>query len=465
MRRLVIAVVVLALLLVAAPWGIGKIAEQNVDRGLDRFVAEAPWLAIVERHYTPGWFRSSQEVTFEVMGPWFRQAVAVENDGTTPPVPPRFTVRNEILHGPVLWFSRVGLARVNSRVELPAHLRRRMVAVLGTDEPVRISTRIGFFGGRTTTITAEKRAIKVDDGKIDLSWDDFKGAVSYTNDFDSFELDARWPRVEGKGTDGSGGRIDGLFAEGTSERIEGDLYDTDFVAGFDRLKVVDGAGKALDIEDGEYTLTTQRDGDFVRVEARIGSGPMKGESAQVFGGALESVHYDFTARRLHAPTMAKIMTLTKESYTKAPPPGVNAETANDAPIKAQVMELFKHDPELVIDRVSIATKAGEATLKGVLRARGVREEDLAAGGLGLFAKLEADLKLDAPVKFLDAIDGATPWAEQLVGQRLLERAGDRFVSHLEYDRGQLKINGKIQQIPGLGVGATPAPEPAPAPAE
>ncbi len=467
MRRLVIALVILALLLVAAPWGIGKIAGQNVDRGLDRLVAEAPWLSIVERRYTPGWFRSSQDVTFEVLGPWFRQppgGVETDEPQGPPSQPPSFTVRNEILHGPVLWFSGLGLARVNSRLDLPPDWRQRLIESIGTDEPLRVSTRIGFFGGRTTTFTAEKRTIEIEGGKTELSWDDFEASVSYTDDFDSFELDARWPRVASQGSDGAGGRIEGLFADGTSERIEGDLYDTDFAAGFAKLKFVDAAGKSVDMEDGEYRLTTDRDGDFLSLAARIGSGAMKGESVQVFGGAVESVHYDFTARRLHAPTLAKILRLMKESYTKPPPPGIIAETANSVPIKAQVMELFKHDPELAIDRISIATRAGEATIKGVMRARQVREEDLAAGGLGLLARLEADLKLEAPVKFLDAIQGATPWAEQLVATGLLERAGDRFVSRLEYGNGEFKINGKVQQIPGVGVGAPPPQPPVPTPA-
>ena len=66
MKKIVTLVVVLLLLLVAAPWGIGRLAEQRVNSGLDGLVQEAPYLTIVERKWTSGWFRSEQEVTFEV---------------------------------------------------------------------------------------------------------------------------------------------------------------------------------------------------------------------------------------------------------------------------------------------------------------------------------------------------------------------------------------------------------------
>src|SRR4051812_48196932 len=72
MKKIVTTVLVLVLLLVAAPWGIGKLAETRINSGLDQLVKEAPYLTIVDRKWTRGWFRSEQEVTFEVMGPWIR---------------------------------------------------------------------------------------------------------------------------------------------------------------------------------------------------------------------------------------------------------------------------------------------------------------------------------------------------------------------------------------------------------
>src|SRR5687768_12227396 len=70
MKKIVVVVVVLAAVLLLAPYGVGKIAEGRMNRGLDKLVEQAPYLVIAERKWTGGWFKSRQEVTFEVASPF-----------------------------------------------------------------------------------------------------------------------------------------------------------------------------------------------------------------------------------------------------------------------------------------------------------------------------------------------------------------------------------------------------------
>src|SRR5689334_10380510 len=185
MKRLVTVVLVMAVLLVGAPWVIGNVAEDRVDRSLDALAEAAPWLGIVDRKYTRGWFRSEQEVTFEVLG------------GAAGPLgaPSRFTVRNEILHGPVLGFSGLGLARVNSKLVIDPKVRAELVENFGTDEPLRVRTRVGFFGGGTTTISSDATEIKLEDGSS-ISWDDLEIDIGYSGVFDAIDVKGDWPRFE-----------------------------------------------------------------------------------------------------------------------------------------------------------------------------------------------------------------------------------------------------------------------------
>ena len=70
MKKIVVVVVVLVLaLLLVAPWGVGKVAEKRLNAGLDKLVEQAPYLKVVERKWTGGWFKSEQVVTFEVIQP------------------------------------------------------------------------------------------------------------------------------------------------------------------------------------------------------------------------------------------------------------------------------------------------------------------------------------------------------------------------------------------------------------
>ena len=61
MKKIIVIALALLAVLVLAPWGIGAVAEKRVNAGLDQLVETAPYVSIVERKWTRGWFRSEQE--------------------------------------------------------------------------------------------------------------------------------------------------------------------------------------------------------------------------------------------------------------------------------------------------------------------------------------------------------------------------------------------------------------------
>ena len=70
MKKIVVVVAVLVLALIVAPWGVGKVAEKRLNAGLDKLVEQAPYLKVVDRKWTGGWFKSEQIVTFEAFSSW-----------------------------------------------------------------------------------------------------------------------------------------------------------------------------------------------------------------------------------------------------------------------------------------------------------------------------------------------------------------------------------------------------------
>ena len=70
MKKIVVVVAVLVLALIVAPWGVGKVAEKRLNAGLDKLVEQAPYLKVVDRKWTGGWFKSEQVVTFEAFSSW-----------------------------------------------------------------------------------------------------------------------------------------------------------------------------------------------------------------------------------------------------------------------------------------------------------------------------------------------------------------------------------------------------------
>ncbi len=284
MKKYITAVVVLALLLVIAPWAIGRLAQQRIDAGLDQILKQAPYLSIAERKWSSGWFRSEQDVTFEVLGPWTRlmKDMASNSAASTEPIPAepvpaempaeplRFTVHNEVLHGPVLWPTSFGIARVNTKLVLSDAIRNDLIKEFGTDEPLRISTRVGFFGGGTTTLSGDANTVKTEKGKAAFSYDAYKMEVAYSSTFDRVNIDGSWPRIEISPAVGGQVVIARMTLTSENARIHGDLYDSDFRFGIEKVSVITAGQQASEVENIRYDFDTDRNGEFVGLHRETG---------------------------------------------------------------------------------------------------------------------------------------------------------------------------------------------------
>jgi uncharacterized protein YdgA (DUF945 family) len=503
MKKTVIAVVVLVLLLGVAPWGIGRIAEKRVNAGLDRLVEQAPYLTIVDRKWTPGWFRSEQEVTFEVSGPWIRamnpatvladirkaeESVAAqsieatdgsedgdaaataqqstdEGDAPASDAPGdaaaaetksiRFTVRNEILHGPVLWPASLGFARVNTKLVLSDKVKKELIEVFGTDEPLKISSRVGFFGGGSTRFYGDGHTIKFEEEDGELKYDDFELDIGYSKKFDDFEVDGSLPRVEMTNAT-TGGRVvmTDFSVVGESERVQGELFDSDYRFAVDKLQIFDTEKKETSVENIHYVIKSDVDKGFMDISAKMGCGKIMSPFLKDLDFQLDEFHYDFSLRRLHAETVDKLMADIKAVYSKPVETAADVEKALFEPFKQHALELLRHDPEFVIDRIGIKTPEGEGYIKGVIRLKGVTDADLqrasSSAPLALASKVDADVTIDVANKLIEKIPNGNTGAGFAIDQGYARREGEKLVSRIEYKNEELKINGKPLPIPGFG---------------
>lgn len=504
-KTVVVVVVVLVLLLGVAPWGIGRVAEQRVNAGLDRFLQEAPYLSIIERKWTPGWFRSEQVVTFEVLGPWMRalnpatvladiekaekNAAADESaqqleaappkvsaepaaaheagsaDGAEAPLaeppaadfpPIRFTVHNEILHGPVLWPASFGFARINTRLVMSEEIRKGLMEIFGTDEPVKLSSRVGFLGGGSTRLYGDGRTVKMKDEPGELKYDDFEFKIGFSKNFDDVDFDGSWPKLEvSNGKSGEQLAIDGISLVGESERALGDLYESTFKFAIDAIHFVDAGNQETTVENIHYAVVSNFDKGYMDAAAKLGSGKIKSPALAQLNFELNETHYDFSLRHLHAETLQKLVSSIKLAYTKPVSTAADVQTAVMAPFKEHGIALLKHEPEFVIDRLGIVSPEGEGYIKGVIRLKGVTEADFQEGGNGWVSKVDADITVEVPQKLVEKFPNGATGAGLAMDQGFVRRDGEKLVSHIEFKNQELKINGKSQPIPGFGQGPPP----------
>jgi uncharacterized protein YdgA (DUF945 family) len=498
MKKVIASVVVLALLFVCAPWGMGRIAESRLNKALDKAVKEAPYIKIAERKWTQGWFHSEQTVSFEFVIPKlpgapkpvaaFADAAPVEAaPAPEPPVAPRampslptgpirFTIRNDVTHGPVLGSAGIGLARLDTKLVVSDAVRQKIEAIFGPGDIVQITTRMGFFGGGTTTFAGKARTIDLSRmnkaGKGTIAWADFSLVMGIGRDAGSYDMQGRQPRIEV--TEGEGERrthfvMTNLTLDGTGSRISKDLYDGGAVLGIGTLGATTPRNPEFQMQAIKYGFNSSKKGDFMDYALEMGSGAIKAQPLEAQGFQIKEVHYDMTVRHLHIETLQKLVEAMKAVSVK----GFEGNVTNPAQMQSAVLqplmehgiELVKHDPELSLDRIGVVTPDGDGMLKGLIRLEGVTDQDLTAGVMAIIPKIDADLTLEIAEALANKIPSAAPMIGMGVAQGFLKRENGKLVSHIEFKHSGLTVNGKLPLPGGLpfgrgGAGPSPSAPPA-----
>lgn len=474
MKKLLVAVLAAVVLLAVSPWWLGSVATRRLDRAFQSLPAQAPYLKIVGNKWTDGWFRSEQVITFEFVLPGsspktpvvdrgvplpaagpLQVPVAQEIPNAAPfglPQSVRFTLHNVVLHGPILGSAGIGLARVESQLAMSDDVRRKLMDVVGTDEPVRVVTRLGFFGGGTTTVSGEGHKVML--GKLDpslagasVAWDDFRLTMSMSGGGKTYDVSGRQPRLEVSNAKSvSHVLASGITVQGSGKRVTQDLYDGGVTFGIGKLSIAE-AGQDVEVDALEYGADSARKGDFLDSGVRMGSAEIHNRMLESGGIQLKEVHFDMSLRHLHLETLQKLVSSLRQTDAKIFAGSTDPRAALMTAFKVQGLELIKHDPELTFDRIGIVTPQGEAMLKGSIRLQRVNDADLSAGPLVLLNKTVADCTIEIAQALVDRIPNGATVTGAGVDSGLLKRDGARLVSHIEYRAGTLTINGKAPKLP------------------
>ena len=264
-------------------------------------------------------------------------------------------------------------------------------------------------------------------------------------------MQGEWPRIEANNPANSERLLlSGMSLVAESERMQGEVYESDFRFGIDKIVAVSDDLAETNIEGIRYLVESSVDDGFMDVAAKLGTGKVTHPALAELQFDIDEVHYDFGLRRLHVETIDKLMVGIKAAYSKPVSTVADVEAVVIAPMKEHGFALLKHDPEFVIDRIGIVTPQGEAVIKGVLRLKGVSEADFAAGSREWLSKIEVDFTIECAQKLIDKMPNGASASGAMVEQGFAKRTGDKLVSHIEYQQGELKVNGKPQGIPGFG---------------
>ena len=476
----ILALPALVVLFLAMSWIDGAVVRARLARVDQSLSSKVPFILVTSRKETGGLFSSTVEVNYEFSSKLFKGMaaatakqtayVAASTPGSAESTP-NITLRYHIQHGPIPGFAALGLARVDTEIVIPEDIKQELRKSIGTDQPLKIVTLLGYFGGGTTSIDSPAFVYKDKKTATRVDWKGIKGLMHFTRHLNSQDGKVTLSGMNVKDDKGAEVVLGPMRFDYDMKRAFKYLFVGKANFTMERMAVSmpqqqAGPGK-MEMRDLVYDVTTTSNGDYLDTVAKIGLGSM---SVATLKSA--AVHYDFSLRHIHGPTYAELVEKLRSVYA--------ATFAGDDKAAQQIVVSFKeygallleHQPEFTIDRVSMSLPEGSAQLSGKVSIPGYAHGDLDSGPMVLLPKIEvsADVAVDegllnrdwgpssapavaptartpTPPSRFEAMKAQLAALEQ---QGFVTRNGSRLSSHIEFKHGALTVNGKPMGPPGAG---------------
>lgn len=489
----ILALPVVAVLFVAMSWIDGALVRARMAR-LDRsMTTTVPLFRVTHRKETPGVFSSTVEVSYEFNDRIFKGVAAATTKQTAyivnaAPAPalttPGFTVRHHIQHGPVPGFAALGLARVDTEFVIPEDAKQELRKNIGTDQPLKIITLLGYFGGGATSIDSPAFRFHDQRSGANIDWHGIKGRLNFSRGLNRQDGNVTLPGMEVKDDKGGHVAMGPMSFDYGLKRAFTNLYTGKASFRLENLTVAvpqQTAARNMEMRGLAYEVVTTANGDYLDTVARLGVDSMSVAAINSMG-----VHYDFSLRHMHGPTYDALTGKLREIYASALDGGTMAPQQIMAQLKEFGAQLLEHQPELTIERISMSMPEGAAQVSGKVSIPGYAHGDLDSGPMVLLPKLEASVDVSVDEGFLDRDWGpasppaaepalAPPGGKRPTGrgaamnppppsraetmklqlaameqQGFVTRHGTQLTSHIEFRHGALTVNGKPMGPPGAG---------------
>jgi len=484
----ILALPVLALLFLGMCWVDGAVVRSRMARADNEMNTTLPFFTVSHRQVKSGLFSSTVEVTYEFSSKLLdgiaaasasAKKTALIANAPAAATPPQLTLRHHITHGPMPGFAALGMARIDTEIVIPDEARAKLRESIGTDQPLKIVTLLGYTGGGTTTVESPAFTYNAtgEAGRVD--WHGIQGHVNFSRGMNSSDGEITFLGMSASGSKQEIAAMGPIRLAFDLKRVFKVLYTGKMSFTMERLAVTSPlqANSSVEMNGLRYDIETSAAGDFIDTVAKIG---LDSVSALTFKAS--DIHYDFSLRHLHGPTYAELTEKLREAYAAT----INGDMKDPSkllePFKQYGAVLLEQNPEFVIDRIGVKMPEGAAQISGKVSLPGFVRSDLEASPLALLAKLDArvDFAVDegllnrnwsAPTPAVAASteadpDAASPVATEPAAPSRLQamqsqmalfeqqgyvvRQGSKLSSHIEFRKGALTVNGKPM---GPGAGA------------
>lgn len=472
MKKALIALIIVVLLYPLVAWLMGFAIENRVESLTDQGQQVIPQLHLLQkskragftsdadssyelgptlkltRHYHRGWYTSVDDTDVEMssamlnslsaLGP--AAATAANAEPLTSPI--RYSLHTVIHHGPFCGLTCFALARADTHVTFTDTLRDSLTKLFGNKNPITIVSRFAFSGGGSTTISSPSFDHAKTDHDTFLSWGGIEATFHYGARQEWYDLTASAPALNVQGPKGTI-EAEAMSLDMRAKRVVHTLYASDSHMKLKHFAATDADKvKQLSIDDVVFTSQDQVQDRFMNVNYQWSAGAIQSRSM-----TLSSAHADFTWKHLGLDALESFSVAMRSSYQQQNQLHAPAAQAQDmlAALKQPLTALLLEEPEMDVDRLSMAAAQGQATMTGAIHLAGFSASDLDAPML-LIPKLDVRLDTEIDESFLASLPGvgadALTKLQPMIDQGFVTRANGTLRTQLLFQRGQLTFNGK-----------------------
>ena len=231
-----------------------------------------------------------------------------------------------------------------------------------------------------------------------------------------------------------------------------------------RLSVT-GTDKARQFTVNDLLLVSENHAQdrFMSASYQLGAGAMVTQPL-----TLSSAHVDLTWKHLGLDSLESLIAAMRASgqeQNASVPPAARAQSMMAA-LKQPLEALLLEQPEMYIDRMSVATAQGQGLVTGVIRLVGVSAADFEAPAL-LLRRLDVRLDLAIDEAFFSSLPGAGANAltqlQPMIDQGYFTRSNGALHTQIQFRGGQPTFNGKPFNPAAIRPAVPASPGGAPAP--
>jgi uncharacterized protein YdgA (DUF945 family) len=417
----------------------------------------------ITRHYHRGWYRSVDEATVEMSIaalaalPGLKPADATSLTARAGQAPLRFLLRTVIFHGPLCGAKCFALAGAETHISFTGPLQASLTRLFGNREPVTIRGRFAFFGGGTTEVSspAFEHAQLAQD--VLLSWGGIDGTMHYGAAQDWYDLTASAPVLRLESAKGTL-EIDRMSLGMRAKRALRTLYEGDSRVQLQHVTVT-GADKAqlFTIDDLLFASKNHVEDRFMSASYQWDTGAVRTPPLTLTGA-----HVDITWKHLGIEALESLTAAMRSPGQDQNTPGAPAARAQQlmAALKQPFEALLLDQPEMELDRVSLASAQGQGLVTGSIRLPGVSSADFETPAL-LVPKIDVRLDFAIDEAFLASLPGAGANAltqlQPMIDQGFITRSNGALRTQLLVRGGQATLNGKPFNPAALAHTAPPGP--------